>query len=142
MKIIKNAKKNTIKISKTEWELIGKKTGWIKKARMGDFWVNTLLNNPDLKYKLQSEFDKYLQIQKNIKEHEYQNFNPNIKSEKPYEEKKREREQLQSELQSQWNKVLMVIKENNLNYNYGRGETNPTPEDLIELFNYDRTTPV
>jgi len=42
MKILKTASgKQTIKISRKEWELIGKKTGWVKKAQdYGDNNVN------------------------------------------------------------------------------------------------------
>lgn len=41
MKIIKTASgKKTIKISKKEWESIGKKAGWMKKAKFGEYMEN------------------------------------------------------------------------------------------------------
>jgi hypothetical protein len=50
MKILKTASgKNTIKISKKEWNNIGKTAGWVKEAGIKDI-ANQLLNNLSKKY--------------------------------------------------------------------------------------------
>jgi len=44
MKLIKTASGNRIKISKKEWESIGKKAGWMKKAQVEVFDLSSPMN--------------------------------------------------------------------------------------------------
>jgi len=58
MKIIKTASgKKTIKMSKSEWESIGKKAGWIKEARVGGIIETTVYLDSDGRYKPYSDSD-------------------------------------------------------------------------------------
>ena len=132
-----------ITISKKQWESIGKKAGWMVTAKMGDYWIDSLMKHPEVKEQLKNEFNKYLEIENKLNQYTRENFNPNVQSERPYEDRKQERDQIVSELQQQWkNGIMPIIRENNLDYNYGRGRTTPEPDDLKELFGFDRITPV
>ena len=102
---------------------------------MGDNWQYKIMRDNDLRQKLLNEFNKYLELEKEMLEHQQQNFNANVKSERPYEERMQERKQLISNLQNHWNNVILpIISEGGLDYNYGRGKTVPEPDDLRSYF--------
>jgi hypothetical protein len=143
MKIVKTASgKQTIKLSKSEWESIGKKAGWMKKARLAPHWMDQVLKQPHLKDQLEEAFNRYVEAEQRFKQYKTEQFSPNSPTIKPYEVKKQELDKLQLELNSQWNSVLDIINKNTLNDSYVGGKTIPTPDDLRSLFIHNLTVPV
>jgi len=67
MKIVtaENGKK-IVKISKSEWETIGKKNGWMKEAYSMDTFIDELIKNPNLRLILQMAFRNDPNIAKSL----------------------------------------------------------------------------